>query len=120
MMSIEQRTIPGDITVVHISGKITAGHHTQELARTIDGLMQSSARRVLFDLSEATYLDSTGLGIMVMYGGKQRKDGGELRICGARGPVAGTLVLCKVAEIIPCFTTLEEATKSFGLTAGAA
>ena len=120
MMSIEQRTIPGDITVVQIAGRITAGHHTQELARTIDGLMQADARRVIFDLAEANYLDSTGLGIIVMYGGKLRRSSGELRIASATGVVANTLTLCKVSEIIPCYPTLDDATKSFGLAAGAA
>ncbi len=120
MMSIEQRTIPGDITVVHISGKITAGHHAQELARQIDDLMQANVLRVIFDLTDATYLDSTGLGMIVMYAGKLRKASGEFRIVGAGGPVANTLTLCKVSEIIPCFAALEQATSSFGLAAGAA
>jgi anti-anti-sigma factor len=120
MMSIEQSVIPPDITVIQIEGKITAGHHTQELARKIDELLESGVKRVIFDLRDATYLDSTGLGVIVMYGGKVKKNGGELRITGARGPVASTLSLCKVSEIIPLFATTEEAAASFGIAAGAA
>jgi len=120
MMSIEQRLFSPDITVIQIGGRITAGHHTQELARKIDDLLQSGLKRVIFDLHEATYLDSTGLGMIVMYGGKVRKNGGELRIAGAQGPVASTLSLCKVSEIIPLFATNEEAAASFGIAAGAA
>jgi anti-sigma B factor antagonist len=120
MMSIEQRLIEPDITVLQLQGKITAGHHSRELAIKIDELLQAGAMRVVLDLTEAAYLDSTGLGIFVMYGGKLKKDGGGLRIAGARGPVATTLGLCKIAEIIPMFATVDQAADSFGLTAGAA
>ena len=120
MMSIEQRSIDPGITVLQVQGKISAGHHARELAAKIDDLVQSGARHVIFDLTETTYVDSTGLGMIVMFGGKLKKNAGELRIVGASGLVANTLTLCKVPEIIPCFATLDQATSSFGLAAGAA
>lgn len=120
MMSLAQRLIEPGITLLQVQGKITAGHHARELAAKIDELVQSGVRHVIFDLTETTYLDSTGLGMIVMFGGKLKKNAGELRIVGAAGMVANTLMLCKVGEIIPCFATLGDATASFGLAAGAA
>ena len=120
MMSIEQHLIEPDITVVQVQGKITAGHHSFELAAKVDELLQAGVGRIIFDLGDVTYLDSTGLGIIVTYGGKLKKSGGEMRISGARGPVATTLTLCKISEIIPMYATLAEATASFGFAAGAA
>lgn len=120
MMSIEQRSIEPGITVLHVQGKITAGHHARELAIKIDELVQSGARHVVFDVTDTTYIDSTGLGMIVMFGGKLKRNAGALRIVGATGLVANTLTLCKVPEIIPCYPTLEQATASFGLAAGAA
>ena len=118
MISIEQRLIAPDVTVLSVSGKIIAGHASFELASKVDELMQSSVRRVVFDLSAADYLDSSGLGIIVMYGQNLKKAGGQLFIAGPSGPVAHTLTLCKVAEVIPIFATLEQATTSFGKAAG--
>ena len=118
MMSIEQSHIEPDITVLHIQGKITAGHSSRELAAKVDELVQAGVKRVIFDLTEAAYLDSSGLGIIVLFGGKLKQSAGELRIAGPKGPVATTLTLSKVCEIIPVFATLEQA--SFERTAGAA
>ncbi len=120
MMSIEQHSLDSGITVLQVQGKISAGHHARELAARIDELVQSGVRHVIFDLTNTSYIDSTGLGMIVMFGGKLKKNAGALRIVGATGLVANTLTLCKVSEIIPCFPTLEQATTSFGLAAGAA
>ena len=118
MMSIEQSHIEPDTTVLHIQGKISAGHSSRELAAKVDELVQAGAKRVIFDLTDATYLDSSGLGIIVLFGGKLKQFGGELRIAGPKGPVATTLKVSKVSEIIPVFDTLGQA--SFGRTAGVA
>ncbi len=120
MMSIEQRRLESGIAVLHIQGKIIAGHASRELAAKIDELLQSGESRVIFDLTGATFLDSTGLGMIVMFGGKLKRNSGELRIAGATGPVANTLTLCKVSEIIPCFAAVDQAAASFGIAAGAA
>ena len=118
MMTIEQTRIEPDIIVLHLQGKISAGHSSRELAAKVDELVQAGAKRVIFDLTDATYLDSSGLGIVVLFGGKLKQAGGELRLAGPKGPVATTLTLSKVSEIISVFDTLEQA--SFGRTAGAA
>lgn len=118
MMSIEQSQVEPDIVVLHIHGKISAGHSSRELAAKVDELVQAGVKRVIFDLTEATYLDSSGLGIVVLFGGKLKQSGGELRIAGATGPVHTTLKVSKVSEIVSVFETLQQA--SFGLSAGAA
>lgn len=119
MISIDQRLVDPDITVIRVSGKITAGHSTQELASRVNDLMQSAVLRVVFDLSATDTLDSTGLGLLVTYGQNLKRSGGQMHLAGPVGPVARTLALCKIAEIIPIFSTLDEATSSFARSANA-
>ena len=120
MMFIEQQPIEPDITVLRVQGRITAGRDSQELEWKVEDLLNTGGKRIVLDIAGVTYLDSTGLGIIVTCGGKLKKTGGELRISGATGTVAKTLVLCKVPEIIPVFATLEQAASSFDMAAGAA
>lgn len=120
MMTIEQRTIAPDVTVLQVQGRISLGRDSQELEWKVDDLLKADAKRIVFDLSGVTFLDSTGIGIIVMCGGKLKKSGGELRIAGPAGNVAHTLQLCKISEIVPVYPTLDAAAASFGLAAGAA
>lgn len=119
MSWIEQRVVAPDITVLKVSGRITAGHRIQELAHTIDALMQANARRVIIDLSAAELLDSTGLGMLVMYAQNLKHTGGHMRIAGASGLVEHTLVLCKVSEVVPLLASVDDAARSFANAAGA-
>lgn len=120
MMTIELRTIDPDVTVLQVQGRISLGRDSQELEWKVDDLLKARAKRVVFDLAGVSYLDSTGIGIIVMCAGKLKDSGGDLRISGAAGNVAHTLELCRVTDIVPMFATLEQAASSFGMAAGAA
>ena len=118
MMSIEQSSLPPDITVLRLIGRVTAGH-IHELARVVDDLNNAGVRRVIVDLAQAESLDSTGLGLVFMFAKTLRNSGGQLHIAAPHGPVAHTLALCKVADVIPIFPTTAEAASSFAKGAGA-
>ena len=120
MMTIEQRTIDPGVTVLQVQGRISLGRDSQELEWKVDDLLKAQAKRIVLDLAGVTFLDSTGVGIIAMCGGKLKKTGGALRISGPTGIVANTLALCKISEIVPVFATLEQAASSFGMAAGAA
>jgi anti-sigma B factor antagonist len=113
MLTIEQRTIPSGIQLLQLQGRVTLGRSAQELEWTVDRLMQEQAKRVVFDLAGVNFVDSTGVGIIVMCAGKLKKSGGSLRVAGATGVVKNTLELCRVTEIVPLFGSVDEAASSF-------
>jgi anti-sigma B factor antagonist len=110
---------PG-VNVLEVQGRITLGRCCQELEWTVDELLKTQAKRVVIDLAGVNYLDSTGIGIIVMCAGKVRDSGGALRISGACGKVYETLGLCRVPEIVPLFPSLQEAASSFPAAAESA
>lgn len=120
MMTIEQRNMDSGITVLQVQGRISLGRDSQELEWKVDDLVKSQSKHVVFDLAGVNYLDSTGIGIIIMCAGKLKDSGGQLRISGAVGNVAHTLGLCRVNDIVPLFPTVEEAASSFAKSTGAA
>ena len=50
-------------TIVHCTGRITSD--TRELLRTTVKPLLSQSRRVVLDLANVTYMDSSGLGILI-------------------------------------------------------
>src|SRR5262249_9352972 len=100
MLTIEQRTLGSDIHLLQLQGRVTLGRSAQELEWKINDLMKAPARRVVFDLAGVNFVDSTGVGIIVMCAGKLKESGGSLRVAGASGVVKNTLELCRVTDIV--------------------
>jgi anti-sigma B factor antagonist len=103
----------GDVVVLEMTGRITLGRDCQQIEADVDELVRGKQARIVFDLSKVKYMDSSGVGIMVMCAGKAREAGGELRIAGATGVVEQTLKLTRTAVIVPTFATLAEALAGF-------
>ena len=103
----------GNIVVLEMTGRITLGRDCQQIEADVDELVRGKQARIVFDLSKVKYMDSSGVGIMVMCSGKVKEAGGELRIAGAAGVVAQTLLLTRMNAIVPTFATLAEALAGF-------
>ncbi len=108
ILEIEKKTV-GNLVVLEMSGRITLGRDCQQIETDVDELVRNKQTRVIFDLSKIKYMDSSGVGIMVMCSGKLKAAGGELRLAGATGVVDQTLKLTRMDVIVPTFATLDEA-----------
>lgn len=118
MLSIEQHTIGFGITVLYVEGRITLGRSAQELEWKLDDLLKEQVKRVVLDLAGVSFLDSTGIGIIIMCAANLKDAAGGLRISGATGGVSKTLELCCIPGIVPMFATVEEAADSFAMASG--
>jgi anti-sigma B factor antagonist len=103
----------GNIVVLEMTGRITLGRDCQQIEADVDALVRGKQTRIVFDLAKVKYMDSSGVGIMVMCSGKAREAGGELRLAGATGVVEQTLKLTRASVIVPTFATLAEALAGF-------
>ncbi|MBV9670165.1 MAG: STAS domain-containing protein [Acidobacteriales bacterium] len=71
------------IDVVSLNGTLTTGT-TLSIAETkIQKLIESGHKRVVLDLSQVSYSDSAGLGMLVNAHGVMESHGGELRFAAA-------------------------------------
>jgi anti-sigma B factor antagonist len=119
MLTIEQHAVGFGITVLYVQGRITLGRSVQELEWKVDDLLKGQVKRVVFDLAGVSFLDNTGVGIIVMCAAKHKHAGGSLRISSTTGAVSQTLEMCRIPDVVPMFASLEQAAKSFAMAAGA-
>jgi anti-sigma B factor antagonist len=113
LLTIEKKSLPPDVTVLEIKGRISLGRECQQIEWTVDDLLKNDVRKVILDLAGVNHIDSTGIGIIVMCSGKMKKAGGQLRVAGARGVVDQVLKLTKVDEIVGLHGDTAAAVKSF-------
>jgi anti-sigma B factor antagonist len=114
ILSVERRQIPPDIVVLEMTGKIVLGNNSRDVELKLAEILADPAnKKIIFDVSGVTVLDSTGIGILVVSQGKIHKAGASLRIAGATGFVEDTLKITSVDKLIQLYPTAVEAAASF-------
>jgi anti-sigma B factor antagonist len=113
ILTIEQKQIPPDITVLELTGKIVLGNNSRDVELKLGELLRASVRKIIFDLKGVSMLDSTGVGILVVCKGKMTQEGGELRIAGATGIVDEVLRMTSVNKLMQFFPSVQEAAAGF-------
>lgn len=112
MMEIQTKTVDPDIVVLEITGRITMGRDSKQLEWSTDNLIREKKKKVVFDLSGVTHIDSTGVGIIVMSAGQIKQAGGELRVC-AHGHIEDVLKMTNVDKVIGLHPTMAAASAGF-------
>lgn len=113
MLEIQTKQVPPDIVVLEISGKITIGRDCQHLEWTTESLVREKRKKIIFDLTGVSHIDSTGIGIIVMAAGKVKEAGGELRLAGINSHVEHILKLTNIDKVVAWKATVAEAAAGF-------
>lgn len=119
-MSLKVR-IDGATAILTPRGMLLSGQDTDELEQKIVELDASGNRRLLINLSETSYMSSTGLGVLLLARAKYLKRGARVKLCGVGGPTRQLFDLVKMPLVYEgdLHETEEEALAGFRLTAPA-
>lgn len=112
-MHVEIRQV-GDVVVVDLQGKLTAGLGDQILRETLGELFAQNWKRVLLNLSSVTFMDSAGVGELVAGLRGAKKRGVALKLLNASERVHSTLYIAKLLPIFEIYQDEKEALERFG------
>jgi anti-sigma B factor antagonist len=103
---IEVDTEVGDgAAVIRPSGRLTMVV-TPRLRKLITDTVQSGRTRIVVDLADCEFVDSSGLGALVAGLKTTRQAGGDLRIAGVRSQVATVLQLTNLDRVLRTHDTV--------------
>lgn len=88
-----------DVTVLDLSGRITLGEGSVQLREEIRAQIAKGARRILLNLGNVNYIDSSGLGEMVSAFTLARSMNGELKLLNVTKKVHDLLEITKLATV---------------------
>lgn len=115
MLEIQTKHLQPGIVVLEITGRITIGRECKQLEWATENLIrEKQEKKVIFDLTGVTHIDSTGVGIIVMSAGQMKEAGGELRLAGPNKHVEQVLKLTSIDKLVTWTPTVKEAAVSFG------
>ena len=85
----------GDVVILDLKGKLTAGLGDQLLREAIDELLAESQRKVLINLSEVSFVDSAGVGELVAGLRTANRFGARLKLLNVAERVYSTLDMAR-------------------------
>src|ERR1700760_3598326 len=97
-MKASNRQING-VTVVDMSGRITLGEGSVVLRDSVRDLVTKGQRKILLNLGDVTYIDSSGIGELVSAFTTVRNQGGDLKLLNLTKKVHDLLQITKLYTV---------------------
>jgi anti-sigma B factor antagonist len=111
-MKASTRQVDG-VTVVDLSGRITLGEGSVVLRDTVRDLIGKGDKRILLNLGDVTYIDSSGIGELVSAFTTVRSQGGELKLLKLTKKVHDLLQITKLYTVFDVRDDETQAIASF-------
>lgn len=112
-MKASNRRVDG-VTILDLSGRITLGEGSVVLRDQIRDLISKGEKKILLNLGDVTYIDSSGIGELVSAFTTVRNQGGELKLLNLTKKVHDLLQITKLYTVFDVKDDETSAIKAFG------
>jgi anti-sigma B factor antagonist len=89
----------GDVAVLDISGRITLGEGNVMLREIVRELAEQGTKKIVLNLGEVNYIDSSGIGELVKTHTTIRNQGGQLRLINLNKRIHDLLEMTKLYAV---------------------
>ena len=103
----------GPVSIVDLSGRIALGDGSALLRKTVRDLLEGGQTRILLNLGDVNYIDSSGIGELVSGFTAVRNRSGELKLLNLTKKVNDLLQLTKLFTVFDVYSDEPTAVRSF-------
>lgn len=103
----------GDVTVVDVAGRITLGEGSSVLRDAMRDLVSKNQKKILLNLGEVSYIDSSGIGELVSGFTTVTNGGGALKLLNLNKRVKDLLQITKLYTVFDVHEDEASAIRSF-------
>ena len=89
----------GNVTVIDVAGRITLGEGSSALRETLRDLVAKNQTKILLNLADVTYIDSSGIGELVSGYTTVTNTGGSLKLLNLNKRVKDLLQITKLYTV---------------------
>lgn len=111
-LDLNQREREG-IVIFDMKGRVTLGQEASTLRDMVERLAGQSKNRLILNMAQVDYVDSSGLGTLVMVSSNLKKRGGAVKLLSLNRRNVELLVMTKLATIFEIFSDEQDAINSF-------
>jgi anti-sigma B factor antagonist len=98
-----------NIQVLTISGELIDKNQAIHLLNAVDELVQSDKNKLIIDIKDLKYMNSSGLNVLIQLLTKTRNNGGESVIYNVNKKITELLIITKLNTLFKIAETKEEA-----------
>jgi anti-sigma B factor antagonist len=103
----------GDVNVVDVAGRITLGEGSSALRDLLREMVGKGDKKILLNLGEVSYIDSSGIGELVSGFTTVTNSGGQLKLLGLNKRVKDLLQITKLYTVFDVHEDEAGAVRSF-------
>ncbi len=103
----------GDVSVLDVAGRITLGEGSSALRDTLREMVKKGQKKVLLNLGEVSYIDSSGIGELVSGFTTVTNSGGQLKLLNLTKRVQDLLQITKLYTVFDIHDSEASAIRSF-------
>ena len=103
----------GEVTIVDLEGRIVIGEDMGNLRGAVLNILDGGKKKILLNLEEISFIDSTGVGQLVSSFVTARNRAASLKLLKPRPIVKGVLGITQIDTVIPSFAEEQMAITSF-------
>jgi anti-sigma B factor antagonist len=111
-MTITEKEM-GEVVVLELAGKIMGGPDASLLNDKLHEMLDKGKMKIIADLANVNWMNSSGLGILISGLTTMRNNGGDLKLSGATERIRSLLLMTKLLTVFEAHGSLEEAVASF-------
>jgi anti-sigma B factor antagonist len=106
----------GDVFVLHLQGPITLGQATQKLRELIQETVASGRTKILLNMAEVYYIDSSGLGELVAACTSAQRQGAQMKFMKLTPKVQDVMQLTRLFQVFDVYPDEDSAVSSFAVS----
>jgi anti-sigma B factor antagonist len=103
----------GDVTVIDATGRITLGEGSSVFRETIKDLVGKGNKKILLNLGDVSYIDSSGIGELVSGFTSVSNAGGQLKLLNLTKRIQDLLQITKLYTVFEVFDKESDALAKF-------
>jgi anti-sigma B factor antagonist len=112
-LRITERDVNG-VTVVDIEGRIVLGEESNAFRERVKALLAAGKKKIVLNLANVTYIDSSGLGTLVATFHSARSQGAMLKLANLGSKFKEVLQVTKLITVFDTYDSEAAAVQSFG------
>ena len=111
-LKMTDRVVDG-VDVVAMEGRIVLGEESTALREKVKSLLASGQKKIVLNMNNVTYIDSSGLGALVASHTSARGQGASLKLCHLGAKFQEILQVTKLVTVFDVYPTEAAAVASF-------
>lgn len=114
-MAIKSSSIDdGRVVVLEPKGSLIGGNETDELKETIQSLQSQGNTKLIVDLGDVTYLNSSAIGVLTVAHVSYANRNGKMILCNVNKSISNIFLVTKLATVFLTEDKREDAVFAIG------